>query len=416
MSAAIEFLNVSKKYRVGRSLPNLRNILMWRNKKQKPSYHWAIRDLSFKLRQGESLGIIGPNGAGKTTVLKLLSKVTHPTDGEILINGRFSALIELGAGFHPDLTGRENVFLNGVILGLTHSEIRKRFDRIVDFAGIEEYLDTPVKRYSSGMYARLGFAVAAHVDPEIMLVDEVLAVGDMAFRQKCYERMINLMKNGTSLVFVSHDFAAIQKVCTRSLVLYRGKMAFDGTSVEAVAQYSNLLRKASSGLEDQNIPQSGALSQMVMTQKAVIEDVQMVGENNLPAYTFSSGERIKVRIRVKFHEVAQKPIFACSVRQPDGQIIYNYTTHWADQVTPNFEANSTAVIEFALKLNLIGGTYYLGTDLAYADLSCYYDRIDRVMDFVVVPADGARGIADLQCAFRVLETNPEENFEGITRA
>jgi lipopolysaccharide transport system ATP-binding protein len=407
MNNSVRFVNVSKKYRIGRPLPNLRNLLSIRSNSKKTAYHWALNDLSFDLSEGESLGIIGPNGAGKTTVLKLLSKVTRPTSGSIIINGRFSALIELGAGFHPDLTGRENIFLNGVILGMSHAEIKKRFDQIVDFAGIEEYLDTPVKRYSSGMYARLGFAVAAHVDPEIMLVDEVLAVGDMAFRQKCYARMLNLIKNGTSLIFVSHDFGAIQKVCSRSLVLYRGEMAFSGPSVEAVAQYSNLLREVSSKMNGQGIPESGALSQMVMTQRAVIEDVRMLGEDNLPLYTFSSGERIKVRVRVKFHEIAKSPIFACTIRQPDGQLVYNYTTQWANQTTPDFEAGSLADIEFDLDLNLIEGTYHLGTDLAYSDLSCYYDRIDRAVDFVISSADGARGIADLKCSFRVLAPETE---------
>jgi lipopolysaccharide transport system ATP-binding protein len=403
MNPSIQFEKVTKKYRVGRTLPNLRNLLNWRDNSIKTAYHYALKNLNFELRQGESLGIIGPNGAGKTTVLKLLSKVTHPTSGTIKINGRFSALIELGAGFHPDLTGRENIFLNGIILGMSNAEIKKRFDSIVDFAGIEEYLDTPVKRYSSGMYARLGFSVAAHVDPEIMLVDEVLAVGDMAFRQKCYARMLNLIKNGTSLIFVSHDFGAIQKVCTRSLVLYRGQLAFDGQSVEAVAQYSNLLRQVASQRDGEGHPESGALSQMVMTQKAVIEDVLMLGENNLPLNTFSSGERITVRVRVKFLERAPSPIFACAIRQPDGQLVYNYTTHWANQPTPDFEANSTAIIEFSLKLDLIDATYYFGADLAYSDLSCYYDRIDRAIDFVVTTTDGSRGIANLQCTFRVLE-------------
>jgi hypothetical protein len=180
-------------------------------------------------------------------------------------------------------------------------------------------------------------------------------------------------------------------------------MAFSGPSVEAVAQYSNLLREVSSKMNGQGIPESGALSQMVMTQRAVIEDVRMLGEDNLPLYTFSSGERIKVRVRVKFHERAKSPIFACAIRQPDGQLVYNYTTQWANQTTPDFEANSIADIEFALELNLIEGTYHLGTDLAYSDLSCYYDRIDRAVDFVVTTTDGSRGIANLQCTFRVLE-------------
>jgi len=186
MSLSIQFEQVSKRYRIGRGIPTLRGLLQSRNTLQSDRYHWALQDVSFELGAGESLGVIGPNGAGKTTILKLLSRVTFPTSGKIKVNGRSSSLIELGAGFHPDLTGRENVYLNGTILGLRRSEIKERFDQIVDFAGIGQYLDTPVKRYSSGMYARLGFAVAAHVDPEILLVDEVLAVGDMAFRRKCY--------------------------------------------------------------------------------------------------------------------------------------------------------------------------------------------------------------------------------------
>jgi lipopolysaccharide transport system ATP-binding protein len=364
-------------------------------------YHWALRDLSFELQPGESLGIIGPNGAGKTTLLKLLSKVTYPTKGEIFLNGRYSSLIELGAGFHPELTGRENIFLNGTILGMRRSEIRSRFDAIVEFSGIDEYLDAPVKRYSSGMYARLGFSVAVHVDPEILLVDEVLAVGDVAFRAKCYKRMLKLLENGTTLIFVSHNFSAVQRVCSRCMVLYRGDLVFDGRTADAIAEYSNILRRAAGDSNLQDIQETGGLSKGVMTHGAEIESVQILQSDGRSASTFSKGDTALVRMNVSFLEPATSPIFACTVRRDDGELVYDFTTHWANLSTPDFIKNSQATIEFRLVLNLVGGTYHLGVDLAYNDLSRYYDRIIRAVDFVVTSNDAAQGIADLECEFTV---------------
>ena len=200
MTASIVVNQVSKRYRKGKGLTSLRELFSISRLSATKEYHWALRDVSFELEPGDALGIIGPNGAGKTTMLKVLSRITQPTDGSIVVNGRLSALIELGAGFHTDLSGRENIYLNGAILGMRRSQINARFDDIVEFAGIGDFLDTPVKRYSSGMYARLGFAIAAHVDPQVLLVDEVLAVGDYAFQMKCYARMAELRKNGTTLI------------------------------------------------------------------------------------------------------------------------------------------------------------------------------------------------------------------------
>jgi lipopolysaccharide transport system ATP-binding protein len=412
MNSSIQLHNVSKRFRIGQSVPNLRSLFTsWKNKNGE-NYHWALRELNFELKPGESLGIIGPNGAGKTTTLKLLSHITYPTSGTITVNGRFSTLIELGAGFHPDLTGRENIYLNGAILGMRKAEIQTRFDEIVEFAGIENYLDTPVKRYSSGMYARLGFSVAAHVNPEILIVDEVLAVGDMAFRKKCYDRMLNLIDNGTTLIFVSHDFAAIQKVCARCIVLYRGNKVYDGTAPNAVAEYSNLLRKAAASKNNKQleVPASGALSQMVMSHKAIIEKVYMASQtHNDAVYSFTSGEVIRVIVHVTFLSEAKSPIFACTIRSPDGQIVYNFTTQWANISTQDFQANDTVIIEYLIKLNLIAGTYQLGVDLAHNDLSQYYDRMDRAVDFVVTGGNGARGIANLEASFRIAELQHSES-------
>jgi lipopolysaccharide transport system ATP-binding protein len=194
---------------------------------------WAVQGVSFQVRCGEALGVIGPNGAGKSTILKLLSGILRPNKGEIKVNGRLSALIEVGAGFHPDLTGRENIYLNGAILGMKKSEIDRKFDEIVDFSGVQEFIDTPVKRYSSGMYARLGFSVAAHVNPDILLVDEVLSVGDLQFQEKCIDKMLSLKDEGIPIVFVSHNLQSIQLLCKRAILLKVGKIIKEG-SVETV--------------------------------------------------------------------------------------------------------------------------------------------------------------------------------------
>lgn len=198
---------------------------------------WALKDVSFEVKQGDRIGIIGRNGAGKTTLLKLLSQITEPTAGRIRIKGRVASLLEVGTGFHPELTGRENIFLNGAILGMTRTEIKKKFDEIVDFAEIEKFLDTPVKRYSSGMYVRLAFAVAAHLEPEILLVDEVLAVGDAQFQKKCLGKMEEVRKEGRTILFVSHNMSAVSTLCNRGIVLSAGKIDFEGDTASAVSAY-----------------------------------------------------------------------------------------------------------------------------------------------------------------------------------
>ncbi len=402
MTEKIILNNVSKKYRIGKSSLNIRTL--FNPKKPVTKYHWAVKDINFGLNSGESLGIIGPNGAGKTTILKLLSRVTFPTSGTIEMNGRFSALIELGAGFHPELSGRENVFLNGTILGMRKIDIQRRFDQIVEFAGIEKFIDTPVKRYSSGMYARLGFSVAAHVDPEILLVDEVLAVGDMAFQKKCYERMLDLIQNGTTLIFVSHNMRAVQKVCQRSIVMYRGQIAFHGSSSDATAEYSNILRKAAtenSDIAPENIVDG--IGQRIMTHEALIEHVEIRKNDGTSSFSFESGDKVRVHASVKTTAIVESPVIAITIRTPEGQVVYDFTTEWAEIETPTFQANKTLVLEFPLELNLSSGTFQLGVNMAYKDLSRYYDRIDRALDFVITSSNGSRGISDLKAGVEIFD-------------
>lgn len=201
-------------------------------------YVWAIQDISFKVNQGDVLGVIGKNGAGKSTLLKILSRVTAPSKGSIKAKGRIASLLEVGTGFHPELTGRENIFLNGAILGMTKTEIRRKFDEIVSFSGVERYIDTPVKRYSSGMYVRLAFAVAAHLESEILIVDEVLAVGDAEFQKKCLGRMKDVSaKEGRTVLFVSHNMAAVRQLCTSAVVMKNGRLVFEGTQTDGVNFY-----------------------------------------------------------------------------------------------------------------------------------------------------------------------------------
>ncbi len=261
--------NIGKQYRLGEynlksAVADIRQTLFGGKKEAAENdrtqaggkYVWALQDINFNVNAGEVLGIIGKNGAGKSTLLKVLSRVTDPSVGSIKIKGRIGSLLEVGTGFHPDLTGRENIFLNGAILGMTKSEIRSKFDEIVDFAGIQKYIDTPVKRYSSGMYVRLAFAVAAHLEPEILIVDEVLAVGDAEFQEKCVGKMKSVSGQGRTVLFVSHNMGTIRHLCTRGILLKNGKMMLDSNIENAIDTYlkSNAMR-----LSDGTIPEGASL-------------------------------------------------------------------------------------------------------------------------------------------------------------
>jgi lipopolysaccharide transport system ATP-binding protein len=247
MSVAIEAEGLSKRYRIGQmqaaygtlreSLTHVAKRLTGKEHRTHREEIWALRDVTFGVDEGEVLGVIGRNGAGKSTLLKILTRITSPTSGRALIRGRVGSLLEVGTGFHPELTGRENVFLNGSILGMKRREIQAKLDEIVDFSGIEKFIDTPVKRYSSGMYVRLAFSVAAHLEPEILLVDEVLAVGDAEFQQRCLGRMEDLSGTGRTVLFVSHNMQAINQLCDRAILLEGGGIAADGDSAEVVTRY-----------------------------------------------------------------------------------------------------------------------------------------------------------------------------------
>jgi lipopolysaccharide transport system ATP-binding protein len=245
---------------------------------------WALRDVNFEIRRGELVSIIGHNGAGKTTLLKILSRITEPTLGRLTIRGRVTSLLEVGTGFHPELTGRENVFLNGAILGMTRNEVRNRFEEIVDFSGVRKFIDTPVKRYSVGMYARLAFAVAAHLESEILVIDEVLAVGDAEFQARCLDRMSEVATSGRTVLFVSHNLAAVTALTKRAIVLRGGQLAYDGPVEQALAHYSASFSKAS----DKRAWGRGRQSALI--------GAELLDERGLPTEYFTPGTPLRLRV------------------------------------------------------------------------------------------------------------------------
>ena len=256
---------------------------------------WAVKDISFEVKQGEVLGIIGKNGAGKSTLLKILSRVTAPTTGDIKVKGRIASLLEVGTGFHPDLSGRENIFLNGAILGMTKQEIKSKFDEIVDFSGVERYIDTPVKRYSSGMYVRLAFAVAAHLEPEILIVDEVLAVGDAEFQKKCLGKMKDVSGQGRTVIFVSHNMAAVKSLCTRGIVLEHGELKYSGNSEAAIDFYT---RSSYSLAEIPLVERTDRKG----NGKLRITEIQFLNNLNTQVAELTSGEYYKIQFHFEKHQ------------------------------------------------------------------------------------------------------------------
>ena len=318
MNTVMRFESVSKKYSVG-SRENFREMLSRsvkgissRSSSNHQNYLMALDDVSFDVEQGEVLGIIGTNGAGKTTTLKILSKVTKPTSGKVYTKGRVSSLIELGAGFHPDLTGRENIYLNGAILGMDQRDVEKRFDQIVDFAGIEPFIDTPVKRYSSGMYARLGFAVAAHVNPDILLVDEVLSVGDEAFQMKCRDFIRSYIDQGHTSIFVSHNLYAIEQLCDRVIWLDRGRIRQIGEPGKVLRGYLDEIDKqlvASTPIDDGS---SG--------NRVKIQGVEIIDEYGKETDTIEQNEDLVVKVIFEAPQKIESPYFCIWISEAQSGI------------------------------------------------------------------------------------------------
>jgi len=363
---AIEFNHVWKKFKRGEKYDSLRDLIpamvkrvFSRNSKERELQEkefWALKDVSFEVKRGEVLGIIGPNGAGKSTILKVISKILKPNRGFVKTRGRICTLIEIGAGFHPDLTGRENIYLNGAILGMKKKEIDRKFEEIVEFSGIKDFIDTPIKRYSSGMAARLGFAVAAHLDPEILLVDEVLSVGDAPFRAKCIRRMSKLMRGNVAVVFVSHNMEFIRQLCSKCLVLSQGKMVFWGETNKAIEKYLEII---------QNIDNINENDDKIDDKKGRILHFEIKNKNRVKTNQIVSGEEVYFNIEYELKTEVKDLSIEIGFSTPTGLWIATCNNTRDGYKLPNTIGKHKIVLKI-ISLNLAPGDYDISIGLKEA--------------------------------------------------
>lgn len=339
---------------------------------------WALRDVSFDIAQGEVVGIIGRNGAGKSTMLKILSRITEPTEGRVRLRGRVASLLEVGTGFHPELTGRENVFLNGAILGMGRQEIRRKFDEIVAFADIEKFLDTPVKRYSSGMYVRLAFAVAAHLEPEILIIDEVLAVGDAAFQKKCLGKMGEVAKGGRTVLFVSHNMATISALCSRAVMLRDGCLVANGPVEEVVQDYLAAVSDRSKIPAHERTDRGG-------TGEVITTGIEVLGADGQRLEEAISGSSIKLRHRFRCRDGGKFPnCTVVLVLRRNDRVVCTFATSLA-QCEP-LTLRREGFIDFTIdELPLVGGTYTVGALIELEDRAA--DVLFGAIEMEVIDGD-----------------------------
>jgi lipopolysaccharide transport system ATP-binding protein len=342
-----------------------------RDQADSSEYVWALQDINFSVKQGEVLGIIGRNGAGKSTLLKILSKVTSPTKGNIKVKGRIASLLEVGTGFHPELTGRENIFLNGAILGMTKTEIRSKFDEIVAFSGVEKYIDTPVKRYSSGMYVRLAFAVAAHLEPEILIVDEVLAVGDAEFQKKCLGKMKDVSGEGRTVLFVSHNMQAIQKLCSKAILLNKGNLESIGDVNYIINQYTK--KESKDSLYANIDPSSYTLVQLEngYAKSLKIEDI----DGNLLS-SIKVGKFFQVRISFELLKSMNHFIIGIGFKTADEIPVY---TSWSDLT--ELQPGTYEAVFFNDELLFATGNYRLAIGLSNNETNFHF--IEEAISFEI---------------------------------
>ena len=413
--AVIQFENVRKAYRQtwGRgslrdAVPEMLGRVIGRNGHRGNALLWALDGVSFDVGRGETLGLIGPNGAGKTTILKLLSRITQPTSGCISVKGRLSALIQLGAGFHPDLTGRENIHLNAAILGLSRQEVNRKFDRIVQFSELERFLDMPVKRYSSGMYARLGFSVAAHVDPEVLLVDEVLAVGDRAFQRKCHEKMKDMASSDTTIVVVSHNLLTINDICARTIWVEEGRVQLDGETGKVIEAY---VKRTDSDPASPSA-KAGAESKCGRrwgTGEAVITELRYLNREGREITEARPEDALCIEISYEAKEPVHSPVFGIGIYDSNGLHMYGENTGiGAKRVT---QIEGTGRMQFWVEhLPFVPGHYFLTVALHAAADSIVYDWHDKayVLDVVGSSDPSKIGMLALSTSWHHLPTGQGE--------
>ena len=359
----IEVKDVSKSYKI------------------KGDIFWALKDISFSVKKGEALGIIGANGAGKTTILRLLAGVTSQSKGKIEINGAIAPLIQIGAGFHPELTGRENVYLNGIIMGLSKKMVDKKFDDIVRFAELERFIDTPVKKYSSGMYVRLGFSVAIHVDADILLIDEILSVGDLSFQRKCLDTMAKIRKSEKSIIFVSHNLSAVRGLCDRAIWLHEGTIKEEGDVCKVVDGYTNYMASKSTFTHDLSFV---ANKTRWGTGEARFDKVEILNDIGQPTQEFRIGDRLTVNIELVTNKRIASPVFWIGIINND-EVWISGSVYNKKRAGSSYFLDGKHAIECKFdSLNIQPGEYHLVVGVYDEYEVIAYDRIGRVGTFRVV--------------------------------
>lgn len=382
MSVAIEFNHISKTFDLhiqrSRTLQETFVSLFQCKENQPQATLKVLDDVSFTVEKGEAVGLVGPNGTGKSTTLKLINRILMPDSGSMMIDGRVGALLELGAGFHPDLTGVENIFLNAAILGISKKDIRQKLDSIIDFSELGRFINVPVKHYSSGMYTRLGFSIAVHMNPDILLVDEVLAVGDATFQRKCMDRIDELRRKKTTILLVSHDVNAVQRICNRAIWMEGGKILADGNTEEVAQKY--LWHSLSTGPEERTQdgrPRWGS-------GEVIVTSVRLLDGESQSQKAFYSGNPLTVELEYEAHERIEEPVFGLAIHRSDGvHVTGPNTEHMGHRLPP---LKGAGQIRFYVpRLPLLEGTYYLSVAVHNRDDTKMYDYHHQLYEFRVMP-------------------------------
>ena len=402
---AVLFDGVSKKFRLGERHDSLRDFLptLVKGAVRRPppgelerKEFWALRDVTFAVKGGEALGVIGPNGAGKSTVLKLLTKILKPTRGRCSVRGRVGSLIEVAAGFHPDLTGRENIFLQAAIMGMKRAEIVQKLEQVVEFAGVGEFIDTPIKRYSSGMNARLGFSIAAHLDPDVLLIDEVLAVGDMAFQERCYERMRHFCDSGVAIVLISHNLAAIASLCAQTLVLRGGEVQTLGATQDSLANYARMMH-----------PSAGA---GVRPGEAIVE---VLTPTMVPVSTVNAGDEVLVRSVVKVDAFDGTLAWGIRIRRVEsGEVVFFTTSPSLGSASLPWASSSVIETHWQFAANLGRGLYSIELVFFNRQTREAIIRLSQAAQFAVKETQSEEGVTYLRAKTWSAAVSPATSVAG----
>jgi lipopolysaccharide transport system ATP-binding protein len=414
MNSAIQIDNLSKMYRIGHVNPSLREhitnllTLEFLRKKSEEDVLWALRDVSLSIQHGETVGIIGRNGAGKSTLLKILSKITYPTSGATRVEGRVISLLEVGTGFHDELTGRENIFLNGSILGMPKKEVKRQLDAIVDFSGIEKFIDTPIKRYSSGMRLRLGFAVAAHLDPDILIVDEVLAVGDAAFQKKCIDTIERLRATARTILFVSHNLAVVENLCERCIWLDHGAVQMDGESRTVIRDYLGSMR------ESKVVEELEGTGNRRGNGKIRFKGMEFLSPDGVSQKVIRAGDPVVMRFHYHANEPVPFPSFGFRMYTESGTLITDTSTSHHSIYIPAV-APGDGYLDLEIEcLNLLAAKYTISLWVTDMPGGLVYDNIEHAVTFEVDTANLYKSNLVIDSRFGILYFAQKWDLAGIS--